>query len=255
MGARPRTGGQRAQARAQDSRRGGEAWVYPFLLRLLDPEQIRPKLPRADWGALYRSHIFSLFTHYRDPRAVPYCIEELELGKHAPDMRQEAITVLLSLGHVDEYAAAYGRLPPNEEEPENVVRPLSLERVRELADPANPEQMRASARRLEPLLRRALQSEISGERIRAAACLLRLDDESMVERLIHEYETEKQQNLALAWLALEHLGRDRRDPYCRAVFLKTVRMPKEVELGTRIFQASVTLLAARWADDKETPRT
>ena len=229
----------------------GRPGFYPFLLRLLDPEQIRPKLPRADWGALYRSHIFSLFTHYRDPRAVPYCIEELELGKHAPDMRQEAITVLLSLGHVDEYAAAYGGLPPNEEEPENVVRPLSLERVRELADPANPQQMRASARRLEPLLRRALGSEISGERIRAAACLLRLGDESMVERLIHEYETEKQQNLALAWLALEHLGRDRRDPYCRDVFLKTVRTPKEVELGTRIFQASVTLLAARWSDDKE----
>ncbi|MFQ5844215.1 MAG: HEAT repeat domain-containing protein, partial [Planctomycetota bacterium] len=224
--------------------------LYPFLLYWLDPAHVPEPSPRSDWGARFRKHIFSLFTHRIDRRAVPYCVEELERTERVHDLRAEAITVLLSLGREDVYAAHYASLPPNEAEPQNPLRVLTLDRVREMAGLDAAPELRASAHRLEPLLRRALQSALSAERIRAAAALLALGDESMAERLVGEFESERETNLEMAWLALELLARQRRDPYCRRVFLAQIDEPREAELRTRTFQASVHLLGLRWPDDE-----
>jgi len=222
----------------------------PFAKYWLDPANIPPTAPGAQPGEEYRKKFFTLFTHEPRPWVVPYCVDELERADHPHDMRKPAVAILLWLGEVGEVLARYESLPPDEREPNVYLKQFVLTQTRGYAGREQPSNRREGARRLEPILRDALEIDPLIGRVVAASALLRIGDESMVDRLLelHRLGVERE-NLDAAWTAIIYAADDSDDPRLRQVCEELVK--QEPDKRNLAYVSALQVLATRWLDAPE----
>jgi hypothetical protein len=168
------------------------------------------------------------------------------------DLREPALFVLVATGAVEALRDLYDALPPNEREPDLSLRRFLLTQLHHMAAPVRPEEMQAVARRMRDKVEETLESTRPLERIAAAATLLRLGDEGMVDRLLDEFEEAMAEKDSLAaWSAVQLLMQDRTPPRAKDICLRFTRNAARTAEEVFDFEAAVRLLAKGWSGDGE----
>jgi len=222
----------------------------PFLRYWLDPANCPPDTPGSRPAEEYRKRIFHLFRIQPPEWAVPYCVAELTRRDRHHDLRVEALGVLLYLGRTEPIAAHWAELPPTEAESKPLLKQFVLTQMRAHAQANQPPARRAGARRLEPLAREALAHGDPLAQVNAASTLLRLGDETMVDRLLELFEAARAEDEKdVAWSALQQLVEDRADPRIRGICLERVAGPPDT--GDFTYRTALQILAYAWLDDDE----
>jgi HEAT repeat protein len=222
----------------------------PFLRYWLDPKNSPPDTPGSRPAEEYRKRIFRIFRHYPVAWAVPYCVDEILRKERYHDLRVEAIGVLLYLGETGPVEANWEIIPPTEKEAQPLLKEFTLGQVRTYAGPEQPPKRREGARRLEPLARRTLEDGALYAKVSAASTLLRLGDESMVDRMLELIEQARTlEDRDIYWSALLLLAEDSDDARIRAICEE--RTKGEIDTADFTYRTALKVLAYNWIDEPE----
>ena len=220
----------------------------PFLEYWLDPKHGPPDTPGSRPAEEFRKRIFRIFRKNPPLWAEPYCIAEITRKNRHYDLRVEALGVLLYLGRTEPILTLWDRIPPTPEEPRAQLKEFVLAQMRTFLGDDQPPARRDGARRLEPLARRALAEGDLHAQVSAASTLLRLGDESMVDRMLDLVQRAKAEgDRDVEWSALLLLAEDRADPRILKICLE--RVAGAVETTDFTYRTALKILAFAWIDD------
>jgi hypothetical protein len=226
--------------------------LYPFLSYWLDPAHLPSPSTRANWAEDIRLLVFNAFGAFPDPAAVPYCLEEMKRKERVHDLRRTAVAVLLATGRTAPLIELYDRLPPNADEEAPDLRTELILGLYRTAAPGRAASVHAIVAELEPVLRKALESDRPAEQVNAMGVLLRLGHKEMEGRLIEFYETMlRRGDPRAAWSALLLLNKDARHPYVRERCLEELEHPTPT-LG---FEWSARLICKWWPEEQAARET